>query len=252
MSFKHSVCRWCFEDTPLRRTRRLVSGNWHQRHRPTPSRRSRTHQESTAWSARSRRPRNTKADSAVSRRLLIIRTTTETLLEIYRELIPQAAEAGIPNVITFSGNREGLSDEQGLENCARGLEPLLKLAEEHDVTLIMELLNSKSITPVINVTTVTGELPFAKNWARPVSNCSMTFTTCRSWKVTLWQPLNGTPRTSGTIIPPDAPGGTNSILRRNSTTPRLSKRLNRRVTPATLPTSSSRPGRTTKQRSLMR
>jgi hydroxypyruvate isomerase len=65
------------------------------------------------------------------------------LLAIYRDLIPKAAEAGIPNVITFSGNREGLSDEEGLENCAQGLEPLLALAEEHGVTLIMELLNSK-------------------------------------------------------------------------------------------------------------
>lgn len=66
-----------------------------------------------------------------------------TLLEIYTELIPQAAAAGIPNVITFSGNREGLSDEEGIENCAAGLAPLLELAGEHDVTLIMELLNSE-------------------------------------------------------------------------------------------------------------
>lgn len=67
----------------------------------------------------------------------------EILHEIYRELIPAAAKAGIPHVICFSGNREGLDDETGLENCARGLEPLLPLAEEHDVVLVMELLNSK-------------------------------------------------------------------------------------------------------------
>jgi hydroxypyruvate isomerase len=66
-----------------------------------------------------------------------------TLLEIYQKLSPGAAEAGIPNVITFSGNREGLSDAEGIENCAKGLEPLLDLADKHDVTLIMELLNSK-------------------------------------------------------------------------------------------------------------
>ncbi|MGE9267041.1 MAG: hydroxypyruvate isomerase family protein [Verrucomicrobiales bacterium] len=65
-----------------------------------------------------------------------------TLFEIYERLIPEAAAAGIPHVITFSGNREGLDDESGLENCARGLEPLLPLAEKHGVTLIMELLNS--------------------------------------------------------------------------------------------------------------
>ncbi|MBK1832789.1 hydroxypyruvate isomerase family protein [Roseibacillus ishigakijimensis] len=67
----------------------------------------------------------------------------DTLHEIYRSLIPAAAEAGIRQVICFSGNREGLDDATGLANCARGLEPLLPLAEEHGVTLLMELLNSK-------------------------------------------------------------------------------------------------------------
>ncbi len=67
----------------------------------------------------------------------------QTLWRIYEELIPAAAEAGISQVITFSGNRDGLSDENGLENCARGLDPLLALAEQYDVTLVMELLNSR-------------------------------------------------------------------------------------------------------------
>lgn len=67
----------------------------------------------------------------------------DTLEEIYRELIPAAAEAGIPNVITFSGNRDGLSDAQGIDNCAAGLERILPLTEQHDRTLVMELLNSK-------------------------------------------------------------------------------------------------------------
>ena len=63
--------------------------------------------------------------------------------DLTAELIPAAAEAGTPNVITFSGNREGLTDEQGLDHCAAGLERILPLAEEHDVVLVMELLNSK-------------------------------------------------------------------------------------------------------------
>jgi hydroxypyruvate isomerase len=58
-------------------------------------------------------------------------------------LLRQAADAGVPNVICFSGNRAGLSDEEGLENCARGLERLVPLAEQLGVTLVMELLNSK-------------------------------------------------------------------------------------------------------------
>ncbi|HVE78995.1 MAG TPA: TIM barrel protein, partial [Gemmatimonadaceae bacterium] len=45
--------------------------------------------------------------------------------------------------ICFSGNRDGVSDEQGLETCARGLAALLPAAERRGVTLCMELLNSK-------------------------------------------------------------------------------------------------------------
>jgi hydroxypyruvate isomerase len=65
------------------------------------------------------------------------------LLKEYQRLIPRAAEAGIPHIICFSGNRAGLDDKQGLENCAKGLEPVIKLAEKHGINLIMELLNSK-------------------------------------------------------------------------------------------------------------
>lgn len=65
------------------------------------------------------------------------------LHKIYESLIPQAAELGIRQVICFSGNRSGLSDNEGLANCAMGLSPLLPLAEKHNITLVMELLNSK-------------------------------------------------------------------------------------------------------------
>ncbi len=65
------------------------------------------------------------------------------LREDYEKLIPMAAEKGIPSIICFSGNRNGMDDQQGLENCAVGLEPIVKLAEKYDVKIIMELLNSK-------------------------------------------------------------------------------------------------------------
>ncbi len=60
-----------------------------------------------------------------------------------RENIPRAASAGVPNVITFSGNRRGLSDQEGLENCVIGLNRVKGLAERHGVTICLELLNSK-------------------------------------------------------------------------------------------------------------
>lgn len=65
------------------------------------------------------------------------------LLNEYTTVIPKAANDGLKNLICFSGNRNGISDEQGLENCARGLEPVVKLAAKHNIIIAMELLNSK-------------------------------------------------------------------------------------------------------------
>ncbi len=59
------------------------------------------------------------------------------------ELIPKAAEAKVPNVIAFSGNRRGLPDDEGKENCIVGLKRVKKIAEDHGVTICLELLNSK-------------------------------------------------------------------------------------------------------------
>jgi hydroxypyruvate isomerase len=65
------------------------------------------------------------------------------LLKEYSENIPKAADAGLKNIICFSGNTNGLTSEKGLENCARGLEPVLKHAQKYNITISMELLNSK-------------------------------------------------------------------------------------------------------------
>ena len=67
----------------------------------------------------------------------------DLLVQAYEPLLKVSAEAGFKQVICFSGNREGLSEEQGLENCALGLKRLLTMAEKLGVTLVMELLNSK-------------------------------------------------------------------------------------------------------------
>jgi hydroxypyruvate isomerase len=60
-----------------------------------------------------------------------------------RKYIPIAAKAGVPNVITFSGLRDGLSDEEGARNTVVGLRKIKPIAEDHGVTICMELLNSK-------------------------------------------------------------------------------------------------------------
>jgi len=64
------------------------------------------------------------------------------LLEDYRELIPQLAKDGMKTIITFSGNRDGITDEQGLANCVMGLKPVVELAAKYDILVVMELLNS--------------------------------------------------------------------------------------------------------------
>ena len=66
----------------------------------------------------------------------------EKLIGDFETMIPKAAETGIPNLICFSGNREGQNDNEGLINCARGLRKLMPTAEKYGVTIIMELLNS--------------------------------------------------------------------------------------------------------------
>lgn len=59
------------------------------------------------------------------------------------ENLGRASAANVPNVITFSGSRAGLPDSEGIENCVLGLNRVKKLAEEKNVTICMELLNSK-------------------------------------------------------------------------------------------------------------
>jgi hydroxypyruvate isomerase len=63
--------------------------------------------------------------------------------EGFRKHIPLAAKAGVPNVITFSGLRAGMSDDEGAKNTIIGLNRVKKIAEDHGVNICMELLNSK-------------------------------------------------------------------------------------------------------------
>jgi hydroxypyruvate isomerase len=67
----------------------------------------------------------------------------DTLVATYEPFLKAAADSGAKQVICFSGNRDGLSDEQGIENCAIGLKRLIPTAEKLGITLVMELLNSK-------------------------------------------------------------------------------------------------------------
>ena len=63
--------------------------------------------------------------------------------QAFRLNIPRAAKAAVPNVITFSGNRAGMSDEEGARNTITGLNRVKKIAEDNGVNICLELLNSK-------------------------------------------------------------------------------------------------------------
>jgi len=65
------------------------------------------------------------------------------LVPAYIDRLRACAAAGIPNVVCFSGDRRGQDDEEGLEICATGFQPLAAAAERAGVTLCLELLNSK-------------------------------------------------------------------------------------------------------------
>ena len=60
-----------------------------------------------------------------------------------RTNLPLAAKAGVPNLITFSGARKGMSDDDGARNTIAGLNRVKKIAEDNGITLCLELLNSK-------------------------------------------------------------------------------------------------------------
>jgi hydroxypyruvate isomerase len=65
------------------------------------------------------------------------------LIKNYTEHIELVAAAGYTNLICFSGNRDGMADDVGLQHCADGLKKIMPLAEKKGVVIHMELLNSK-------------------------------------------------------------------------------------------------------------
>lgn len=133
----HSVCRWCYNDIPFEDLCKAAQGiglasieltgpdEW-----PILKRYGLT--AAMGWSAEKGIMEGFNNPAL-----------HDELVTRYTELIPKAAAAGIQQLICFSGNRRGLDDEKGIENCAVGLKRLMPVAEKYKITLSMELLNSK-------------------------------------------------------------------------------------------------------------
>lgn len=135
--FQHSVCRWCYQDNTLEELCEMA-------------------QECKIQSIELLNPE--EWDIVLQRGLNVALSNGSSLgitkgwndLKYHGQLqadllklIPKAAEKGIPQIIVFSGNRNGITDEAGLEACAKGLDPIVKFAQQYNIQIVMELLNSK-------------------------------------------------------------------------------------------------------------
>ncbi len=67
----------------------------------------------------------------------------DALQEANETTLRECAKVGAKQLIVFSGNRDGMDDELGMENCANGLKRIMPLAEKLGITVTMELLNSR-------------------------------------------------------------------------------------------------------------
>ena len=74
---------------------------------------------------------------------LNVKANHDAIVRNFERLIPRAAAERVPNVITFFGNRRGMSDQEAMANCVDGLNRVKKIGEDHGVTICVELLNSK-------------------------------------------------------------------------------------------------------------
>ncbi|HYM23112.1 MAG TPA: sugar phosphate isomerase/epimerase family protein [Vicinamibacterales bacterium] len=74
---------------------------------------------------------------------LNVRANHDAIVRNFEANIPKAAAARVPNIITFFGNKRGMPDAEAIDNCVAGLNRVKRVAEDHGVTICVELLNSK-------------------------------------------------------------------------------------------------------------
>jgi len=67
----------------------------------------------------------------------------DRLEKLMHAAIDEAAANSVPNIITFSGNRRGMGDQEGADNCVTWLNRIKAHAEDKKITICMEYLNSK-------------------------------------------------------------------------------------------------------------
>jgi hydroxypyruvate isomerase len=133
---KQSVCRWCYDKIPLDTLCKAAKEIGLQ---------SVELLDEGEWAVAKRHGLTCAVANGPSDIALGFNRPSEhdRLVRESERLLPLVAAAGLPNMIVFSGNRAGMSDGEGLQNCVQGLQRITPIAERLGVTVIMELLNSK-------------------------------------------------------------------------------------------------------------
>ena len=67
----------------------------------------------------------------------------DEIVKTFETVLPKAKQAGVPNLITFFGNRKGMGDSEAIDNSVAVLNRIKPMAESAGVTVVVELLNSK-------------------------------------------------------------------------------------------------------------
>ena len=71
------------------------------------------------------------------------RALHDAIVAAFKESLPMARDAKVPNLITFFGNRNGMPDAEAIDNCVACLNRIKPMAEDIGVNVVVELLNSK-------------------------------------------------------------------------------------------------------------
>jgi hydroxypyruvate isomerase len=134
---KHSVCKWCYKDIPLETLCRAAAGIGLQsiellKVGDFPLLQQYGLQCAIVDGVPGGIPKGLNRPE-----------NHDKIVAFMEETIPITGKAGFPNIICFSGNRAGMSDEEGLEHCVTGLKRIAPVAEKHGVTVCLELLNSR-------------------------------------------------------------------------------------------------------------
>lgn len=142
----HSVCRWCYDDIPLEvlceAAKEIGLGSIELLETSDFA----TLEKHGLTCAMVTFPTTTTRDGAKVGMIEKSFNRTQhhdALAEVYEKTLADCAAVGAKQLICFPGNREGMGDEEGMENCATGLKRILPLAEKLGITLSMELLNSR-------------------------------------------------------------------------------------------------------------